>query len=68
MGKRNTISRSATSGKFITGALGKSKATKFSLVEGISLNQRSNKVLKSHTSKGLKGNALRQAINKSFTK
>lgn len=68
MSRSHKISRSTESGKFVTGPLGKSKATKFSLVEGITLNQRSAKVLKSHKSKGLSGHALRTAISKSFVK
>ncbi|WP_206599565.1 hypothetical protein [Pseudovibrio sp. W64] len=68
MKKSSNIKRSAESGRFAVAPLGKSKASKFAQVEGMTLTARSRSTITLHESKGLKGDALRSAISGSFTK
>ncbi len=51
----------------MTKALGKSKATKFAKVEGVTTTSKSAKTLKTYSDRGLKGDALRSAITGTFT-
>lgn len=67
MNKNTALKRSATTGRFVTKPLGKRKATTFAKVEGVTTNSESAKVLKTHSDRGLKGDALRSAITGSFT-
>ncbi len=64
--KNHSIKRSATTGKFVSKAIGLSKASKFLSVEGLVLNQKSTQTLKHYRSTGLKGDELRSAITDSF--
>lgn len=66
MRQKQTIKRSAATGRFVTRPLGQSKASKFAAVEGMSLNRKSSETLKTLKSRGLKGAALRTAITGSF--
>lgn len=54
--------------KFAAKPLGKSKAAKFSLVEGLTLDPSSTAMMSKLTNKGLSGDALRAEIGKSFAK
>lgn len=67
MSKSTALKRSATTGRFVTKALGKSKATKFAKVEGVTTSSKSAKTLKTYSDRGLKGDALRSAITGTFT-
>lgn len=62
MKKSNALTRSATTGRFVTRPLGKSKAMKFAKVEGVTISSKSANTLKTYTDRGLKGDALRSAI------
>lgn len=62
------IARSATTGRISSKPLGRSKASKFSEVEGIMLSFGSRKVMVDLEIRGLKGDALRSAISGSFQK
>jgi hypothetical protein len=66
MSKNVTMQSSVSTGRFASKALGKGKATKFALVEGISLSQRSATLISRMEQRGLKGDALRSAIAGSF--
>jgi hypothetical protein len=67
--KNNTgIKRSAKSGRFVTKPLGVSKASKFALVEGMTLSKKNLKAFAECEAIGLKGDALRSAISGSFQK
>lgn len=66
--KERVITRgSSASGRLCPKALGKSKASKFALVEGLSLNQRSATFAARMERRGLKGDALRAAIVSEFS-
>ena len=58
----STTKRSAASGRFVTKSIGTSKAAKFGAVEGLSLNGSSRAVVKSLTSKRIKGEVFRSAV------
>lgn len=62
------IARPTVSERRVTQAIGRSKATKFAAVEGLVLSQKSSRQLAKLKSGGLKGDALRSAIRKSFKK
>jgi len=66
MSKSHTIKRSAKSERFVTKPIGREKASKFSAVEGIILNERAAVVLQEGRAKGLKGDALRSSVTGSF--
>jgi len=68
MSKSQKIRRSAATGRITTAPIGKSKATKFLLVEGMTLSRKSSDTLSDLKSKGLKGDALRTAISGSLKK
>ena len=68
MTKSHSIPRSAKTGQFTVKALGKSKASKFSQVEGITLSRLSDGTLKRLEESGLKGDTLRSAISGTFQK
>ncbi len=68
MGQNIRINRSANTGRFVSKAIGVSKATKFLAVEGMALNAKSAQVLRRCKSEGLAGDALRSAITKQFKK
>jgi hypothetical protein len=61
-----TKQRRSSTGQLVAKPLGKGKATKFALVEGISLNQRSASLITRLEQRGLKGDALRSAITRDF--
>jgi len=66
--KERVISREGSaSGRLFSKALGKSKASKFALVEGLSLNQQSATFAARMERRGLKGDALRAAIASEFS-
>lgn len=62
------IKRSAKSGCFVTKPLGVSKASKFALIEGMTLSKENSKAFTEFESNGLKGDALRSAISGTFQK
>jgi len=66
MKKSSAVKRSATTGRFVSKPLGKSKAAKFAEVEGVTTSARSARTLETYTARGLKGDALRSAITGSF--
>ena len=66
MKKRNAIAGTTPTGQFVAKRLGRGKAKKFALVEGMSLNQRSAGTISRLEQRGLKGDALRSAITGSF--
>jgi|TARA_R110000822_G_scaffold19018_4_gene62237 hypothetical protein len=68
MKKDTTIKSSAGSAPFVSKPLGQSKATKFSQVEGLTLNGNHVAMFKQLTARGLKGDILRSAITGSFQK
>jgi hypothetical protein len=68
MEKNIRINRSATTGQFVSKAIGSSKATKFLAVEGMALSAESSQALRRYKSEGLAGDALRSAITKRFQK
>lgn len=68
MKKQPAIKRYAATGRFVSKPLGKSKASKFSLVEGISLSKSSEMAIMKFEARGLKGDVLRSAISGSFQK
>jgi hypothetical protein len=67
MAKSTLIGRNATSGKFVSKPLGKEKASKFALVEGMTLSNESKRLLHEAESSGRKGTSLRRAISGSFS-
>lgn len=67
MAKNTLIGRDSRSGQFVSKALGKSKASKFALVEGMTLNEGSKRALEKFESSGRKGASLREAISGSFS-
>ncbi|CUH52695.1 hypothetical protein SAMN04488037_11927 [Shimia marina] len=67
MRKSATITRSSSTGRFVSKTVGKGKAAKFALVEGMSLNERSATLMARMERRGLKGDAMRSAIAGSFT-
>ena len=66
MSKAKIPKRSAASGRYVTGAIGTSKAEKFSAVEGMSLTRQNSGRFMTLKSNGLKGKALRHAITDTF--
>ncbi len=62
MRKNVHINKSAANGRFVSKAIGYSKAAKFLAVEGMTLSPKSSQTLKDYKSAGLKGDALRAAI------
>ena len=66
MKKSQTIKRSAATGRFVTKSIGKGKASKFALVEGIALSRSSAKTISNFENNGLRGDELRSAIIGSF--
>ncbi len=66
MSKNHTAKRSAVSGRYVTKAIGGSKAEKFSAVEGMVLTRKNAAHYRTFKSSGLKGDALRSAISGSF--
>lgn len=68
MNKGHKIKRSAVTGRFATKPLGRSKASKFAQIEGMTLTRRSAKMISRLEGTGLKGDALRTAITGSFGK
>ncbi len=66
--KKIAIKHSAKVGRFVPKPLGKAKAEKFSKVEGMTISRKSAKTLSDFEGRGLKGDALRSAINGSFIK
>jgi hypothetical protein len=67
MAKNTLIGRDSRSGQFVSKPLGKSKASRFSLVEGMSLNDDSKRMLETFESSGRKGAVLRLAISGAFS-
>ncbi|WP_152986836.1 MULTISPECIES: hypothetical protein [unclassified Pseudovibrio] len=68
MTKSNIIKRSTVSGRISVSPLGKKKASRFALVEGMTLTKKWERTIALHESEGLKGDALRSAISRSFSK
>lgn len=68
MDKRQPAKRSTKSARFVMKSLGKAKASKFALVEGMTLNRQSMDTIRKLEVTGLKGDVLRSAINSSFKK
>jgi hypothetical protein len=66
MANNGKIGRDTRTGQFLTKPLGRAKATKFSLVEGVSLTEESARIIHQHQSSGKNGTALRSAIAGSF--
>ena len=65
---KTLIKRDSRSGKFVAGPLGRSKAVKFSLVEGVVLSEESSLIIQQHEAAGKNGAALRSAIVRSLRK
>jgi hypothetical protein len=61
-------SRDAKTGKFLVGPLGKPKATKFALVEGVTLSDEAARIMRQHETSGKSGSAFRAALAGSYTK
>lgn len=68
MAKTTKIIRSATSGKFVTRPIGKSKAERFTAVEGMQKNAASKVLSAELMGRGLKGDAYRTEVIKAFKK
>lgn len=68
MAKNTKITRSAISGKFVTRPIGKSKAERFTAVEGMQKNAASKVLSAKLMGRGLKGDAYRTAVIKAFKK
>ncbi|PSM19834.1 hypothetical protein [Nitratireductor sp. StC3] len=68
MAKEIKISRSATTGRFVTKPIGKGKAEKFTAVEGMKKSAAAKAVSKELTGRGLKGDAYRAELVKAFKK
>lgn len=68
MKKKQTIKHSATTGRYAPKPLGKAKAEKLSMVDGMMISRESAKTLSDLEGRGLKGDALRSAIRESFIK
>lgn len=68
MAKETKISRSAKTGKFVTKPIGKSKAERFTAVEGMQKSPSSKALSKQLTGRGLTGDAYRTEITKAFKK
>ena len=68
MNKGQSIKRSTKTGRYVTKPLGRAKATRFALVEGVSVHKRSAVALREFEERGLKGDALRTEIAGSFAK
>ncbi len=68
MSNSQKIRRSAATGRVKTAPIGRSKATKFLLVEGMKLSTKSSNTLNGLKARGLKGDALRTAISGSLKK
>jgi hypothetical protein len=66
MRKIEKTRREASTGRFVQTNLGKAKASKFALVEGMSLNSDSRDLISRLERRGLKGDALRKEIISSF--
>ncbi|GEM_PF-995923 len=66
MAKCSNIARESKSGRFIPSKIGASKATKFALVEGVRLNEKSLAASALTLSSGMKGDAYREAITGQF--
>lgn len=61
-GGTNTV-RNAKTGQFGGRPIGLAKAKKFALVEGIVLSEKTSHAIERFRSQGLKGDALRDALN-----
>lgn len=68
MKKNQIIKRSAATGRFVSKSIGKGKASKFALVEGMALSRSSAKTISHFENNGLSGEELRSAIIGSFGK
>lgn len=66
MSKIINAQNKATTSQFVQTCLGKAKASKFALVEGMSLNSKSRKLINKLERRGLHGDALRKEIISSF--
>ncbi|MCA0271131.1 MAG: hypothetical protein LCH69_03585 [Proteobacteria bacterium] len=66
MAKNTNIVREAKNGRFTPSKVGASKAAKFALVEGVSLSAKSRSASALTQSKGLTGDAYRDAITSQF--
>lgn len=66
MSKSAAIQYQAYTGRIVSKTLGKGKASKFALVEGMTLNQQSTSLISRMERRGLKGDALRNAVTVSF--
>lgn len=60
------IGRNSQTGQVLARTLGRSKATKFSLVEGVAMTEDSARLIRQHEASGKTGAALRSAITGSF--
>lgn len=68
MAKNTKITRSATTGKFVTRPIGKGKAEKFTAVEGMHKSATSKALSGRLIDRGLKGDAYRTEVAKAFKK
>ncbi len=68
MAKETKVARSALSGRFLTQPIGTKKAAKFAEVEGMKKSLASSALSQRVSSQGLKGEAYRKEIAKSFKK
>ncbi len=68
MAKKTKITRSAITGEFVTRPIGKGKAAKFTAVEGMRKSATSKTLADRLIDRGLKGDAYRTEVAKSFKK
>lgn len=68
MAKNTKITRSATTGKFVTRPIGKGKSEKFTAVEGLHKSAASMALSGRLADRGLKGDAYRNEVVKAFKK
>lgn len=66
MSKNHKTKRDTATGRFVTKPIGRSKAEKFSAVEGVVLTRQNAGQYMTFKSGGLKGDVLRSAIAESF--
>jgi hypothetical protein len=64
--KKILVRPSAASGRFATNRIGKAKASKFALVEGLALNKWSRSIQRRLRANGLQGYAYRHAVIAEF--
>ena len=68
MAKTVKSDRSSGTGKFVTKAIGKRKASKFSSVEGMELTEESRTISRNAVAGGLSGDSYRAEVAKALKK